>query len=351
MSDADPDPRRLHGGRAPYDVVVGTGLLGELPGAARRRRRSGSRSSTRAALPATGEALPRGPRRRRASRRTASRCRTARRPRRARSPAYCWEVLGQTGFTRTRRGRRPSAAEPPPTWPASSPRPGCAASGSCTCRRRCSAWSTRPSAARPASTPPRARTSSAPSTRRPACCATWRRSTTLPRNDYVSGLAEVVKCGFIADPAILDLIEADPEAAGRPGRPRTLRELVERSIRVKADVVVARTSSRSRACARSSTTATPSAHAIERVERYRWRHGEAVSVGMVYAAELGRLAGRLDDATADRHRAVLELVGLPTAYRGAELAASCSRRCRSTRRPAATGCASSSSTAWPGRPS
>ena len=36
---------------------------------------------------------------------------------------------------------------------------------------------------------------------------------------------------------------------------------------------------------------------------------------MVFAAELGRLAGRLDDATADRHRAVLESVGLPLSYR------------------------------------
>src|SRR5690606_37632283 len=48
-----------------------------------------------------------------------------------------------------------------------------------------------------------------------------------------------------------------------------------------------------------------------------WRHGDAVAVGMVFAAELGRLAGRLDDATADRHRAVLTAVGLPVSYRGA----------------------------------
>ena len=58
------------------------------------------------------------------------------------------------------------------------------------------------------------------------------------------------------------------------------------------------------------------AHAIEKNERYNWRHGAAVSVGMVFAAELGRIAGRLDDATADRHRAVLESVGLPVTYRG-----------------------------------
>ncbi len=56
---------------------------------------------------------------------------------------------------------------------------------------------------------------------------------TLPAHDYVAGLAEVVKCGFIADPAILDLIERDPAAASAPGNPAE-RELVERSVRVKA---------------------------------------------------------------------------------------------------------------------
>ena len=56
-------------------------------------------------------------------------------------------------------------------------------------------------------------------------------------------------------------------------------------------------------------------HAIERAERYRWRHGAAVSVGLVYAAALGRVLCRLDDATADRHRAVLGALGLPTTYR------------------------------------
>jgi 3-dehydroquinate synthase len=57
------------------------------------------------------------------------------------------------------------------------------------------------------------------------------------------------------------------------------------------------------------------AHAIEQVEHYSWRHGEAVSVGMVYAAELARLAGGLDAAVVDRHRSVLAGVGLPTSYR------------------------------------
>jgi 3-dehydroquinate synthase len=55
-------------------------------------------------------------------------------------------------------------------------------------------------------------------------------------------------------------------------------------------------------------------HAIERREGFTWRHGNAISVGMVYAAELARLAGRLDDETANRHRVVLAQVGLPTTY-------------------------------------
>ncbi|MFJ6948843.1 3-dehydroquinate synthase [Streptomyces wuyuanensis] len=135
----------------------------------------------------------------------------------------------------------------------------------------------------------------------------------LPVHDYVSGLAEIIKAGFIADPVILDLIEADPESARTPDGPHTA-ELIERSIRVKADVVSSDLKeSGLREILNYGHTL---AHAIEKNERYKWRHGAAVSVGMVFAAELGRLAGRLDDATADRHRVVLESVGLPLTYRG-----------------------------------
>ncbi|MCT9092074.1 3-dehydroquinate synthase [Streptomyces sp. ASQP_92] len=135
----------------------------------------------------------------------------------------------------------------------------------------------------------------------------------LPVNDYVSGLAEVIKAGFIADPVILDLIEADPAGARTPGGPHAA-ELIERSIRVKADVVSSDLKeSGLREILNYGHTL---AHAIEKNERYKWRHGAAVSVGMVFAAELGRLAGRLDDATADRHSAILESVGLPLTYRG-----------------------------------
>ncbi len=135
---------------------------------------------------------------------------------------------------------------------------------------------------------------------------------TLPPNDYVAGLAEVVKCGFIADPAILDLIEVDPAVATRPGNP-VEQELVERSVRIKAHVVSEDLTEQGlREILNYGHTL---GHAIERSERYRWRHGAAVSIGLVYAAALGRLLGRLDDATADRHRSILESLGLPTTYR------------------------------------
>ncbi|MFJ6938190.1 3-dehydroquinate synthase [Streptomyces sp. NPDC101132] len=135
----------------------------------------------------------------------------------------------------------------------------------------------------------------------------------LPVHDYVSGLAEIIKAGFIADPVILDLVEADPEAARTPAGPHTA-ELIVRSIRVKADVVSSDLKeSGLREILNYGHTL---AHAIEKNERYKWRHGAAVSVGMVFAAELGRLAGRLDDATADRHKSVLASVGLPLTYRG-----------------------------------
>jgi 3-dehydroquinate synthase len=58
-------------------------------------------------------------------------------------------------------------------------------------------------------------------------------------------------------------------------------------------------------------------HAIERAEHYGVRHGEAVAVGMVFVAELARLDGRLDAATAGRHRDTLTSIGLPTRYGGA----------------------------------
>jgi 3-dehydroquinate synthase len=140
----------------------------------------------------------------------------------------------------------------------------------------------------------------------------------LPRADYVAGLAEVVKVGFIADPVILDLIESDPVGATSPAGPHTAA-LVVRSIAVKAAVVGADL--------REAGAVGPGglgreilnyghtlAHAIEKRENFAWRHGDAVAVGLVFAAALSARAGILDIESAARHRRVLDSLGLPTSY-------------------------------------
>jgi 3-dehydroquinate synthase len=124
-------------------------------------------------------------------------------------------------------------------------------------------------------------------------------------------LVDLAKAGFIADPVILDLIESDPEAALDPAG-SVLPELIRRAIAVKAEVVAA--DEKESALREILNYGHTLAHAIERREQYRWRHGAAVSVGLVFAAELGRLAGRLDDDTAARHRAILTSLGLPVSY-------------------------------------
>jgi 3-dehydroquinate synthase len=134
---------------------------------------------------------------------------------------------------------------------------------------------------------------------------------TLPRVELTAGMAEVVKCGFIADPAILELIQADPAAALDP-RGTVLPELIRRAVQVKASVVAAdlRESDLREILNYGHTLA----HAIEHREQFGWRHGDAVSVGMMFAAELAGAAGRLDRATVNRHRSVLESLGLPVGY-------------------------------------
>jgi 3-dehydroquinate synthase len=136
---------------------------------------------------------------------------------------------------------------------------------------------------------------------------------TLPRNDLLAGFAEVAKCGFIADTAILDALVADVAAATDPTSP-VFADLVERAVRVKAEVVSEdfRESGRREILNYGHTLG----HAIEYAERYRWRHGAAIAVGMVFAAELGRLVGRLDDDGVALHREVLGSLSLPLTYPG-----------------------------------
>jgi 3-dehydroquinate synthase len=133
----------------------------------------------------------------------------------------------------------------------------------------------------------------------------------LSRNELVAGYAEVVKAGFIWAPEILDLVEADPEAAVDP-HSDAFRRTIELAIDMKARVVGQ--DLREAGLREILNYGHTLGHAIEHAERYRWRHGAAISVGMVFAAELSRLAGRLPDAAAQRHRDILDTLGLPTTY-------------------------------------
>ncbi|MDQ6935612.1 MAG: 3-dehydroquinate synthase [Actinomycetota bacterium] len=143
---------------------------------------------------------------------------------------------------------------------------------------------------------------------------------TLPRAELASGLGEVIKCGFIADPEILGLVESDPEGALDPSS-SVLRELVERAVAVKVEIVASDLKETGHSDGRVGREALnyghTTGHVIERVTDYGIRHGEAVGLGMVFAAELARRAGRLDDETAARHARVLALVDLPMQWRGA----------------------------------
>ena len=134
---------------------------------------------------------------------------------------------------------------------------------------------------------------------------------TLPKNEILAGSAEIVKAGFIAVPEILDIYEADVDRATDPTTPE-FRRLIELSIAMKARVVGADfTESGVRETLNYGHTL---GHAIEHSERYGWRHGAAVAVGMVFAAELSRLTGTLSDDAVDRHRRILESLTLPTTY-------------------------------------
>jgi 3-dehydroquinate synthase len=144
---------------------------------------------------------------------------------------------------------------------------------------------------------------------------------TLPEHDLRAGFAEILKVGLTIDGSIIDDIEADPKAALDP-HGELLPDLMRRAVQVKADVVASdfhETASNQGLIGREVLNYGHTfGHAIERVERYRWRHGAAVSVGMMYVANLANLAGKLSDAGLARHQKALELIGLPTTYPGGQ---------------------------------
>jgi 3-dehydroquinate synthase len=140
----------------------------------------------------------------------------------------------------------------------------------------------------------------------------------LPHDEFVAGMGEVIKCGFFGDTQILDRVEAtDVEEITDP-MSGVFRELVERAIQVKIDVVVedltevgGREGHPGREALNYGHTL---AHAIELATAYQVRHGEAVAIGCVFVAELAARAGHLSPAEVARHRTTLSKVGLPTTF-------------------------------------
>lgn len=133
----------------------------------------------------------------------------------------------------------------------------------------------------------------------------------LGENEVKAGMAEVVKCGFISDPTILDALEANPEEALDTAS-EVFVELVKRAVAVKAEVVG--DDFRESGLREILNYGHTLGHAIEHAERYQWRHGAAISIGMVFAAELSRMVANLSDEDVERHRRILGGLGLPLDY-------------------------------------
>lgn len=139
----------------------------------------------------------------------------------------------------------------------------------------------------------------------------------LPRTELRSGLAEIAKCGFIAAPSILELIESAGPSSVLDPTSSILAELIAQGIGVKARTVAGdlhETGADGTVGREALNYGHTLGHAIERVKDYTIRHGEAISIGMVFVAELAHRSGRIDVDLLDRHRSVLSLLGLPISH-------------------------------------
>ena len=133
---------------------------------------------------------------------------------------------------------------------------------------------------------------------------------TLPDEEFVAGLAEVLKYGFIAQPEILEAVRADAEALHARDE-RALSAIVARCAAIKAEVVAE--DEREEGIRAHLNYGHTFAHAIEAATGFKGiRHGEAVALGMMAAAHLARELGRIDEGVVDVHRRILDAVGLPT---------------------------------------
>jgi 3-dehydroquinate synthase len=138
---------------------------------------------------------------------------------------------------------------------------------------------------------------------------------TLPVEEIRSGLAEALKHGAIADAEYFDFVgrAAPGLLAGEPGKRDvlSLSHVIESSVRLKVGVVAA--DERENGARKSLNFGHTIGHAIELLSGFTMRHGEAVGVGMLLEAIAAEREGITEPGTADRIRAALLSVGLPTA--------------------------------------
>ena len=137
---------------------------------------------------------------------------------------------------------------------------------------------------------------------------------TLPERELRAGYGELAKYHFIGcTPQAAQLIGSHPSLSGRlaGGEPLSSlegAELVAACVAIKAEVVASdETESGRRALLNYGHTL---GHALEIAGRFDLRHGEAVAIGLRYAAEVARLLGRIDDERVDEHERVLDAYGL-----------------------------------------
>ena len=134
---------------------------------------------------------------------------------------------------------------------------------------------------------------------------------TLSDRDFAAGLAEVLKSGFIVDGQIVELLKGKELVEIRADAALTL-ELISRTVAVKAKVVSGDfKESFDREILNYGHTL---GHAIELHSRYALRHGECVSIGLVFAANLAKQIGILSDEVTSLHQEILGNLGLPVTY-------------------------------------
>nr|WP_101452218.1 bifunctional shikimate kinase/3-dehydroquinate synthase [Bifidobacterium thermophilum] len=147
---------------------------------------------------------------------------------------------------------------------------------------------------------------------------------TLPNDIFIEGLGEVAKSGFIRDPEILSILEdhaqelREFDGSTFLGSPLedVVAELIERTVKVKAYHV---SNDLCEAGLREFLNYGHTlGHAIEQIEHFKWRHGNAVAVGCVFAAELSSILGYIDQDLVDYHRQLLGSLGLPISWSGGD---------------------------------